>query len=196
MHALHCPPRPLYHRPQSLVRTWWFSFSNLVGKREESSLSSLLPASIIDTLRRISPEIHSPPFPPASPRSHPHIRRGFQWILKITLQTIRHRSFRSSILPWFLLLAFRYYSLSRPASSQPLPVATFRLQRWKFHSKRTPLCKYLRESLLMLSWGGQRVVRHTGWSRGGAWLMGPSDVTKPKERVSRICAKSIASCAV
>lgn len=56
---------------------------------------------------------------------------------------------------------------------------------WEFHSKRTPLCKYARESLLMLPWGGEK----SGWSRGGAWLVALASATKPKECVSRICIK-------
>lgn len=115
------------------------------------------------------PNLSSP-----SPPFHPHIRRGFQWILKITSQTTKPPP--PSFFPLFhspLISVTRISVLPfvSSASSQPLPVAPFRLQQWKFHSKRTPLCKYPRESLLMLSWGGQRVVRRTGWSRGGAWLM-------------------------
>jgi len=115
------------------------------------------------------PNLSSP-----SPPFHPHIRRGFQWILKITSQTTKPPP--PSFFPLFhspLISVTRISVLPfvSSASSQPLPVAPFRLQQWKFHSKWTPLCKYPRESLLMLSWGGQRVVCRTGWSRGGAWLM-------------------------
>lgn len=69
-----------------------------------------------------------------------------------------------------LLLAFRQHPLSRAFSTPVIrPLRKGRSGREKgrkFHSKRTPLCKYSRESLLMLSWGGQRVTRTVkGWRR-------------------------------
>lgn len=85
-----------------------------------------------------------------------------------------------------LRLAFRYHPLSRLLFSTldcPLQPRC----RWKFHSKWTPLCKYARESLLMLSWGGQRPALFRRDGQGdGAWLVAPASVTKPKECVSRI----------
>lgn len=198
MHAL---PRAL---PSSLIRPLSPYFQSRFARRfrargvsfsspffKKARGKSPQAASIIDTS---TGWIHPSRIPPtcfsSSPAVPPHIRRGFQWILKI-ISRLANRSHLSTLytLPWLpsggshfgTTLCLDYYSLLCPFYPLLLKIP-FETDAVMQIRARIFINVILRRS--------EAGPLPPGWSRGGAWLVAPASVTKPKECVSRICIKS------